>query len=541
VKTNHISPQLLAGAILLYILFCYPFTPAHAQEENNVWTFGDSIRFDFNDGGLPLISTASLKAIEGCAAVSSPDGNLLFYSDGNRVWDRFNNVMPNGTDLLGNLATSSSQGVAIVPFLNHPDKYYLFVLDAWENDISHNLYYSVIDMQLNNGKGDIIHGQKNIIVDTAVGEKMTIIEGSDCFLWLVVHDKDLPRYHAFRIDGEGLHRNPVVSEGGLKKQLKSYALGEMKASPDTKLIATGTSQEIPAIELCDFDNETGIVSNPRCLDSFYGASYLYGFEFSPDNSKLYVGNMKSGLSQYDLSLLPDIEAARSSRVMLNQHITKGMRKSPDGVIYVISNGKVARINKPNEAGQDCDFVPDIGAPNIGTFCAGFGANFLHPRKAAVNLGPDLFVCGRDPVSWNVPLRGVTYEWQDGSTGPGYTATRSGRYWVKVRKDGCTSSDTVALMMTDCDNCLMVPGAFSPNHDGTNDVLLARTVCGIKEFSMKVYNRWGQLVFSAHNIASGWDGTSKGQQADCGTYMYEAVLINDNGKVFKQKGDVVLIR
>lgn len=140
---------------------------AYGQGENNMWCFALGKGLDFN-GGPPVFFTNNMNTLEGCASVCDASGNLLFYASPNRVWDRNNNVMPNGNGLLGN--TSTTQGAAIIQSFSNPNQYYLFTLMAF-SDSSKTLHYSVVDMSLNGGYGDVIPGQKNILLDSDVSEK----------------------------------------------------------------------------------------------------------------------------------------------------------------------------------------------------------------------------------------------------------------------------------------------------------------------------------------------------------------------------------
>ena len=67
----------------------------------------------------------------------------------------------------------------------------------------------------------------------------------------------------------------------------------------------------------------------------------------------------------------------------------------------------------------------------------------------------------------------------------------------------------------------VPNAFSPNQDGYNDVFLPNvsSVCGIQSYQIRIFNRWGGLVFESNNIQQGWDGKVKGSPAPQGAYFY----------------------
>ena len=93
----------------------------------------------------------------------------------------------------------------------------------------------------------------------------------------------------------------------------------------------------------------------------------------------------------------------------------------------------------------------------------------------------------------------------------------------------------------------IPNAFTPNHDGHNDIfyiLGSREISVIKDFS--IFNRWGQKIFQVLNAAPndpsfGWDGSFNGQEAEPGTYVYFATIIFTNGSEQVYKGTVTLIR
>jgi gliding motility-associated-like protein len=71
-----------------------------------------------------------------------------------------------------------------------------------------------------------------------------------------------------------------------------------------------------------------------------------------------------------------------------------------------------------------------------------------------------------------------------------------------------------------DNCKMyVPNIFSPNDDGINDLFLPSTNCGVKDYQMKVFSRWGRLVFESKLLEDGWDGKVNGAQLPSDTYVY----------------------
>ncbi len=89
--------------------------------------------------------------------------------------------------------------------------------------------------------------------------------------------------------------------------------------------------------------------------------------------------------------------------------------------------------------------------------------------------------------------------------------------------------------------LYVPSAFSPNGDGLNEIFYPFPV-GIKSINyFKVFNRWGQLLFSSTTLNQGWDGKLQGVEQPSGVYVFMAEGVDKNGKLLTRKGTVMLIR
>ena len=107
---------------LLLILFLANLI--YPQGEANNWYFGEYAGLSFNSGVATPLYDGQLDTGEGCATISSPTGQLLFYTDGSTVYDRNHQIMPNGTGLLGD--TSSTQSAIIVPNPSNPNIYYIF-------------------------------------------------------------------------------------------------------------------------------------------------------------------------------------------------------------------------------------------------------------------------------------------------------------------------------------------------------------------------------------------------------------------------------
>lgn len=112
--------------------------------------------------------------------------------------------------------------------------------------------------------------------------------------------------------------------------------------------------------------------------------------------------------------------------------------------------------------------------------------------------------------------------------------------VGVGMNGCRGEDTIKVTV-DYKSPISVPSAFTPNGDGKNDKfrLMGVTFQTLTEF--RVYNRWGQEVFSTQDINDGWDGTHNGKILDMGVYSYIIRVGYPDGAAETIKGDVTLIR
>jgi len=144
--------------------------------------------------------------------------------------------------------------------------------------------------------------------------------------------------------------------------------------------------------------------------------------------------------------------------------------------------------------------------------------------------------------------GVKYQWLPvtGLSNPNLrtpvlTATGEQDYKVVLTmSSGCQVTDSIRILIFSKSEVL-VPKAFTPNRDGLNDVLYPILV-GIRQLKyFRVYNRWGNLVFSTTNALTGWDGMYRGQLQPSETYTWVAEAIDDKGNTIHNGGNTILIR
>ena len=116
------------------------------------------------------------------------------------------------------------------------------------------------------------------------------------------------------------------------------------------------------------------------------------------------------------------------------------------------------------------------------------------------------------------------------------------YVVRVSNAaGCFDTDSIRVHVFKVEPGLFVPNAFSPNGDGNNDIFRPIAL-GMKSMDIfRVYNRWGQLLYSGTGNGAGWDGRFGGRPQEAATYVWYAEGIDYTNKKIKRKGTVILIR
>ncbi|MEZ4722025.1 MAG: gliding motility-associated C-terminal domain-containing protein [Flavobacteriales bacterium] len=366
------------------------------------WFFGDNAGIHFSESGVVAASGSDMMAPEGCSSISDAFGNLLFYSDGDSVWDRNHNVMPNGTGLLGN--ESSAQSSLIVKKPGSSTIYYLFTTDALENLGASGLRYSAVDMSLNGGFGDVVAAEKNILLHQPCTEQLACVSQPNGF-WLMSHSFAGTTWLAYEITGAGINTIAVSSNAG-----SSYTTGQIgysKFSLDGSRFAAALAVD-GVVEVFDFDQQTGTVSNPIQI-STTNLTAAYGLEFSPNGLRLYVsaGLFNGGLYQYDLTF-GTAAAISASEVLLSSDFGtgRGLQLGPDKRIYytkpVIS--AMAAVVSPDELGASCNFTDSIVLLSPGTLCRQGTPAFVSSYLSSLIQFDRL--CFGDSVSFSTDTVGV---------------------------------------------------------------------------------------------------------------------------------------
>ncbi len=512
--------------ILLYILIYCSSVNLLAQGQARNWYFGAYAGVSFNASPPTALINGQLNTNEGCSSISDNDGNLLFYSDGIRVWNRNHQQMPNGFGLVGH--PSSAQSALIVPQPGNSNLYLLFSVDYEGNP--GGFAYSVIDMALDNGMGDVVVATKNTPLFSPATEKVAAVQHSNgVFVWVIAKRFNTNQFYAYLIDCDGVNA-PVTSNVGLVEGWPGW--GCLAVSPDgTKLASAARSN---GFELFDFNTSTGVVSNPILLSS---PGEVYGVCFSPNGNLLYglkiIGgaiyqwNLQAGSTANIISSMVNLGNAYGSGI---PYRGGGIQQGPDEKLYITQYNQpyLTRINNPNTIGVGCDIVPNavsllgrnslLGLP---PFIVNFLSNSTNESftyeclngviQFTINGNTNLY----DSVEWDFgdPASGNLNN--SSSLAPTHSYASPNTYNVRlIRNLSCTSDTTFQLVVVEplpeqtnnvtiCQSeTYELPGGNTVNVSGVyTDTISTPTGCGsiiITNLSVLPLNQISHIVSICSN-------------------------------------------
>jgi hypothetical protein len=362
---NNLKFSLMAATLCCCHFFSY------AQNRNSVWCFGDSALIDFSDTSNIIVGSCGLDTRGSCASIANENGKLLFYAEtratisGNTtlVFDTTHQVMQNGNNIVGR---GWYQELVIVPNPANDSTYYLFSIGVTS---IYGLYYSIIDMRLNNGLGAV----------TVKNVQLQSFEQVDC-LNAVKHGNGRDWWVLFRKAGSLSNgNNDWYSYLITPVSVQNFSIQSIGSLNKTN---SGYTNLIGLVELYDFDRCSGLLSNPVTIEpeALPSVPYTWSCEFSPDASKLYVttADDTTYLFQYDLNA-SNISQSKNTLWTTNYPLYTGggLKLAPDNKIYLASiyyngvqfpypyqdtvynmyNMNLSVINQPDSLGIACDFQP----------------------------------------------------------------------------------------------------------------------------------------------------------------------------------------
>jgi gliding motility-associated-like protein len=314
-----------------------------------------------SSGSLPIphvIDNSQMESNEAAASVSDDSGNLLFYTNGVTVWNNQHAVMINGNNIGGHMSACQ---VLIIPQVDNDSLYYIFTTDAVENNFQTGYRYSIVNMN----RGEVI--SKNNLLWQSCTERLTAARHANGIdIWLITNDNNSNIFRAWLINCNGIAASPVISTvGAVLNSFDAMNAGVMKVSPDGKYLCQTHFPDYDLlinppnfIQLFDFDNATGIISNTRTI-GFPNTNTEYTHaEFSPDSRQLYATRpYEKRIDQFDITV-PTSAAIIASRIVFP--VNAGffaIQLAPDEKLYLAHPSTyLGAINFPNVRGTGCNLA-----------------------------------------------------------------------------------------------------------------------------------------------------------------------------------------
>jgi hypothetical protein len=388
---------------------CYAYAEIRVKmwdiedQTNNIWYFGNGSGLDFNPDPndstaptpRPLAAPHSQNIPAGTNTISDQTGQVLFFTDGQSVWDLNGNLMANGDSIGGD--NTASQSVLAVPVPEEQTLFYLFTTQASANG-TNEVKFSLVDIKAENptGVGNVV--SKDNFLFSPSTEQTTGFNAGDT-TWVMFHERGNNTFRAYPVSANGIGQ-PVMSSVGSNHGFNSGA-GTMKFNPDgTKLAVTISDGGTNKLEIFDFDPATGQLTEYASLD-LGNAGEVYGLEFSNDSSRIFVSyrNGGPGIEEFIINATtgtgtpacptcfdtattkPNLESCiLSTRATLTG--TAGLNLGalqigPNGAIYaaVVGSNLIGQIN------------PGTGC----TSPSSFSSNGVDPLTGTSNLGLPSFV------------------------------------------------------------------------------------------------------------------------------------------------------
>lgn len=474
------------------LLLLVSFASVYAQNnETNHWYFGSKAGLNFENLNSPnVLLDSAMEAPNGCASISSREGNVLFYTHGDKVYNWNHQIMDNGdisevtiddlNGFTGNLLNfqlyeEASQNSLIVPIVDNEGIYYLFNIGRTHPDLipQDGLYYSVIDMNQNNGLGRVI-SKNNVLIrsDKETGKISAVHHADGKSIWLMTTSKNpednYTSFYAYKVNTDGTIESPIITSQSVGFQFNGLPSGILKFSPDGEKLACSNLRPDDLDDhlfIFDFDNQTGKVSNLKKLLTstvFFEVVSVHGIEFSNDSKYLYASLIKQGLFNMDtrsidlnnpkIKLVYQYDIENTNPQSNFSSIDESDRDFYGGALQLARDGKIYRaipfegveegaeslgvINKPNEFGLASNYTHNsvnlenrqslIGLPNF--IQSYFRTRILNDK-----------ICQNETMTFEVDtyasITAAEWDFGDGffsnDIAPNHTFNQSGIYDVSV--------------------------------------------------------------------------------------------------------------
>ena len=438
--------------VSLFLLFC---TTLLSQNQTNHWYFGNNASLNFNNGTLNVINDSQMSTPAGCSTISDDLGNLLFYTNGQTVWNRNHEVMVNGNDLPGEI--TNTQTSIIIPKPNDVNTYYIISTRINPSTsaplIPPGVFISQVEFTPQNPLGIVTIKRQRILSDSS--ERVTASYDPDSNTYKVIVFANITsagnavgRFYIFTISETGFTLSPVISDqfATLSKN------GAIKVSPDGKFVALA-DHDGQLVYVYEFNSANNTLNYFKRIPVFlpFINVHPYGVEFSPDSKIVYfTGKFYPSLSFLFKYILVDNRPQTLPEKMqiayTDAYSFGSLQLATDGNIYVAnfeeSNGNITplpflgAIKDPESTDPNSGF--EATAVNLGSATStkglpNFVSSFFRSRIIADNnCLNEVFDFSLDSYG---TIQSVVWDFGDGNSStllqPSHQYANSGSYTVKA--------------------------------------------------------------------------------------------------------------
>jgi gliding motility-associated-like protein len=292
-----------------------------------------------------------------------------------------------------------------------------------------------------------------------------------------------------------------------------------------------------------------VVSNPMASPQ---SSVKYKVQVTSDKGCVNSDSVSITVAQkIKVQLLSDADVCKGSTLQLNASGASAYQWF--GNTSGLSN---TAIHNPVVSSLNSSTYTVVGSDVYNCFKDTARVTITVRDLPTVSAGPDVTVVGGTPYQLNATVSNdvVSWLWSPGNyltcttcASPMATPKMQTAYVVKVANVwGCAAYDTVVLKLQCAIANVHIPNAFTPGNNGKNDIFYIKG-SGVNVIKhLRIYNRWGQLVFERNNTgiddrSAGWDGKYKGQYVETGAYVYMAEMECVTGEIFIFNGTVTVVK
>lgn len=502
----------------ILILLCLSNFIVFAQNDTDNWYFGKNAGLSFTNGVVNVYSNGGMITPAGCTSISDANGNLMFYTNGNTIWNRNHQIMDNGENLSAEV--EGIQTSIIIPKPNDPSTYYVFY--TRENNVNtpmammSGIYFSEVKFTALNPLG-IVTLKNERISNTATSRLAAVyhyetntyklIGITKPNIPIVVDGQELLVFKIFEIGINGVDLNPTI----VTINEPVGTIGAMKISPNGEHLAIANFENMKLFTY-HFDSSTNSISHYKTIPSVPALGLFlnpYGIEFSQDSKMLYYTGF-AGQATYIVQIqyseldnpfdIPDY-------YFFEEPKAKSLQLARNGKIYVAKGeintpySRISVINNPEKQGVECSFQSNAIQLSPASSTEGLPIFVASSLRNRILVSDD--TCINSPFTFNLdlhsPLISVEWDFGDGTTTTNSTPSHSfSTFGIKNIKATVVTTNSTFILYKSVEvfpPAIISPGRILTQCDNDND---GSSIFNLKNISDFISNANSEFEYYFYN-------------------------------------------